>query len=251
MLTLLLLGVLLGPEAQAYYNSTTGRWLSRDPVGEREGLNLYGFGKNDLQSMVDTDGRAILLPGIIGGLVVANVYYWNQALKPLPDPNPPAEMFPRRDCAQNFIVHKCTIVIVLGHADFDRPHRFIFDKGFESCSGAGVTGCGSGGSNAKIPPAALIPGTPHHTDEILTSDPAYVEGVVNTRNGAITKAGQICKDPKKCCTEVRIYYFDAPKNDRFEDTVYQNKKPMIEIYDCKAGRITKTMNNHFLDDRSK
>ncbi len=30
-----------------YYDSTDGRWLSRDPIGERGGLNLYGFVNND------------------------------------------------------------------------------------------------------------------------------------------------------------------------------------------------------------
>lgn len=25
-----------------YYDATTGRWLSRDPIGENGGLNLYG-----------------------------------------------------------------------------------------------------------------------------------------------------------------------------------------------------------------
>lgn len=43
MLTLLLLGVSLGREAQAFYNPSTGRWLTRDPAGENGGKNLYGF----------------------------------------------------------------------------------------------------------------------------------------------------------------------------------------------------------------
>ncbi len=30
-----------------YYNPETGRWLSRDPIGERGGLNLYAFVKNN------------------------------------------------------------------------------------------------------------------------------------------------------------------------------------------------------------
>ena len=30
-----------------YYSPTTGRWLSRDPIGEAGGLNLYGFVGND------------------------------------------------------------------------------------------------------------------------------------------------------------------------------------------------------------
>jgi RHS repeat-associated protein len=30
-----------------YYNPSTGRWLSKDPIGERDGMNLYGMVRND------------------------------------------------------------------------------------------------------------------------------------------------------------------------------------------------------------
>lgn len=45
-----------------YYNPNTGRWPSRDPVGERGGLNLYGFignnaiGRNDFLGLRDVVG---------------------------------------------------------------------------------------------------------------------------------------------------------------------------------------------------
>ncbi|WP_082408233.1 RHS repeat domain-containing protein [Verrucomicrobium spinosum] len=43
-----LLGFLLvGQDLLAYYNPATGTWLSRDPIAERGGLNLYGFVAND------------------------------------------------------------------------------------------------------------------------------------------------------------------------------------------------------------
>ena len=29
-----------------FYSAATGRWLSRDPIQERGGRNLYGFVKN-------------------------------------------------------------------------------------------------------------------------------------------------------------------------------------------------------------
>src|ERR1017187_1814220 len=32
---------------QAYFDPTTGRWASRDPIQEDGGLNLYGFVGND------------------------------------------------------------------------------------------------------------------------------------------------------------------------------------------------------------
>ena len=40
-----------------YLNTSTGRWLSQDPAGERGGLNLYGFNYNDGIGHIDTDGR--------------------------------------------------------------------------------------------------------------------------------------------------------------------------------------------------
>jgi RHS repeat-associated protein len=36
-----------------YYNPSTGRWLSRDPIGENAGKNLYGFIFNNLVNCVD------------------------------------------------------------------------------------------------------------------------------------------------------------------------------------------------------
>jgi RHS repeat-associated protein len=42
-----------------YYNPSTGRWLSRDPVGEGGGRNLYGFAANNAVNMVDLWGLLI------------------------------------------------------------------------------------------------------------------------------------------------------------------------------------------------
>ncbi|MGJ8639320.1 MAG: RHS repeat-associated core domain-containing protein [Opitutaceae bacterium] len=36
-----------------YYDASTGRWLSKDPIGERGGLNLYGMVGNDLLNQWD------------------------------------------------------------------------------------------------------------------------------------------------------------------------------------------------------
>lgn len=43
--------------AQAFYNPSSGKWLSRDPMGERGGINLYGFVNNEPSSQFDRDGR--------------------------------------------------------------------------------------------------------------------------------------------------------------------------------------------------
>jgi len=40
-----------------YYDAVTGRWPSRDPIGERGGINLYGFVKNAAPSNIDRLGK--------------------------------------------------------------------------------------------------------------------------------------------------------------------------------------------------
>ena len=39
-----------------YYSPEMGRWVSRDPIGERGGINLYGMVGNDAVNMVDIVG---------------------------------------------------------------------------------------------------------------------------------------------------------------------------------------------------
>ena len=67
MLTLLLLCVSLAREAQAFYNPSTGRWLSRDPITDEQGLNIaeqiggpniYGFVGNNPLNQEDNLGLA-------------------------------------------------------------------------------------------------------------------------------------------------------------------------------------------------
>lgn len=63
LLMLALLGVMLVQTAQAFYNPSTGRWLSRDPIEEKGGRNIYCFVNNTTTLTFDTDGRQ-LFPGI-------------------------------------------------------------------------------------------------------------------------------------------------------------------------------------------
>ena len=43
-----------------YYDAVTGRWPSRDPIGERGGINLYGFVGNDGVNWADILGLEVL-----------------------------------------------------------------------------------------------------------------------------------------------------------------------------------------------
>ena len=42
--------------AHCFYNPSTGRWLSRDPIGEQGGLNLYAFVQNSPVDFFDCFG---------------------------------------------------------------------------------------------------------------------------------------------------------------------------------------------------
>lgn len=57
MLLLLLLALVVGiPRAHAFYNPTAGKWVNRDPIGERGGANLHGFVGNNPLAKIDRQG---------------------------------------------------------------------------------------------------------------------------------------------------------------------------------------------------
>jgi RHS repeat-associated protein len=55
-----------------YLDTMNGRWVSRDPIGEEGGLNLYGMGGNDGVNRVDRLGM-IAFPGIISDKLPASI----------------------------------------------------------------------------------------------------------------------------------------------------------------------------------
>ncbi len=59
---LLWIGLLLIPSAgQCFYNPNSGKWLSRDFIGEKGGLNEYGILNNQVVGRVDLLGRKLLI----------------------------------------------------------------------------------------------------------------------------------------------------------------------------------------------
>jgi len=47
-----------------YYDPLTGRWPSRDPIGEEGGVNLYGFVRNDGVGKIDVLGMVLYIPNL-------------------------------------------------------------------------------------------------------------------------------------------------------------------------------------------
>jgi len=67
-----------------YYDANTGRWLSRDPIGERGGMNLYRFINNAPIIWIDRLGLDLVYTGVPSG----GGSPW------VPHPNPPPLVFP-------------------------------------------------------------------------------------------------------------------------------------------------------------
>jgi len=67
-----------------YYSPEIGRWLSRDPIGERGGFNIVSMLLNNMTGLVDAVGRSPI--GVLG-----SGPGWGKRPPPieLPDPNPP------------------------------------------------------------------------------------------------------------------------------------------------------------------
>jgi RHS repeat-associated protein len=56
-----------------YYTASTGRWLSKDPLEEKGGLNLYGFVGNNPVDRLDKDGRVVLVDDAVVLAAVATL----------------------------------------------------------------------------------------------------------------------------------------------------------------------------------
>ena len=55
------------------YDADTGRWLSRDPIGEAGGINLYQYCYSDPINHIDPDGETPLVTGLIGAGIGAAI----------------------------------------------------------------------------------------------------------------------------------------------------------------------------------
>lgn len=60
------------PRAAAVYDPELGRWLSRDPIGEDGGTNLYGYVGNDPANMIDPFGLEAVITLSDGKQLIAD-----------------------------------------------------------------------------------------------------------------------------------------------------------------------------------
>lgn len=157
-----------------HYDPVTGRWPSRDPIGERGGVNLYGFVGNDGVNKWDVLGLA-----------------------------PPDEE-----------VQGCVIKIFAGHglddSAFDEDGNLIdpSDKDKSQlpcnatgpeCSGAAILGCNTANyCNVGNP----IPGV-NGQDKNISMDNLCKE-MKSALEAAREHARSLCNKSPACCTKIKI-----------------------------------------------
>lgn len=97
MAIIVLASQLVVESAMAFYSPSTGRFVSRDPIGEQGGLNQHAFVENRPTNAVDPDGRAVVGVGgwlnigddgvnKIGEEIERQVNAWRTQMNLPPDP---------------------------------------------------------------------------------------------------------------------------------------------------------------------
>jgi len=203
-LMVLLLGVFLGQQAQAFYNPSTGRWLSRDPIEEKGGRNLYGFVNNEPAGTVDVLGKAKfpLTPQIAEMVDGGKVYH-------------------------------CQAIIYLGHNRSATPH-IPTNIRITRCGYASVVSCFGG----TVPVERPIPGIEPRPDEFTLIN-AYQAAAMaeNDYNAGIIAAKGLCGDGC-CCRKVLVWINCSGIDVSFYNSALKQVCGKWAEIDCLTGRIT-------------
>jgi RHS repeat-associated protein len=181
-----------------FYNPSTGRWLSRDPIEERGGLNVYGFVGGDAIDFFDFFGLA--------------------------------SQSKNKNLTQTITVGKCEVVVLIGHGSQTNPHIFQGPADSPDCWAGGFIGCYSATSNGKLG-GNLIPGSPMWTDDIANNDPDYIQALKDIQQGAVEAARALCKKSACGCKTVKIIFMYAPSYDTLVDFA-KPSLPKNQSIDC-------------------
>jgi RHS repeat-associated protein len=188
------------------YRPDLGRWPSPDPIEERGGENVYGFGRNSAVTGVDVLGNSWYNP-----------YSW------IYDPekfvsHPPLDLLDEKTRTVN--VGKCQIVVLLGHAKKKRPWKWNMHQ----CSGGAAIMCwpndnsiGLDGVHDLWPTDLEKPDdefvlwgddlapNPENPYEAQFGRTILADAVFDAvRGNALKRAGELCRDG--CCKQVQIRF---------------------------------------------
>ena len=156
-----------------YYSPELGRWISRDPIEEEGGVNLYAMVGNN----------PIMYNDLLG--------LYSSYTKP--------------DGGDRITVEKCEIVIYDGHGDDKRLHEFIFPQEEDRkkiTSAAAFTGCYSQQNNSNIPEDHRIPFAPMNSGTILKGSAEKIQQRRDLHKGTMKLLKSFCAT--KCCELIKV-----------------------------------------------
>ena len=126
-----------------WYDTETGRWLSKDPIGLSGGLNLYAFCGNDIVNKKDPFGLRVYYDNGCGGHSTVfiedpfGIGYWKfdfgpgknglkvlhgpslLTLNPLPEQTKPSGMFFETSAADDFLALKAAFNLLNANLPYD------------------------------------------------------------------------------------------------------------------------------------
>ena len=202
-----------------YYDPVTGRWPSRDPIGEKGGVNLYCFVGNDGANWIDILGLA------------------------------------KRKCDYELVVgHGAEPPLTDGPVNEAIKGR-IFSP---MCGNRfGALSCYNGHINETIPQEHRLPNIPERrkgsgdpNDGKFRFSELIEEGIAAVRQ-AEAQAPRDCADPKTCCSSIRLRVICqsggdddvsawlAGRDGQFNDQRTKRGRALCNYdhtYSCKAGR---------------
>jgi RHS repeat-associated protein len=229
-----------------YLHPNLGRWLSRDPIAERGGLNLYAYVNNNSTDSVDPYGQIapillwlLFLSGSVRAGREIRIYKVEQSVEDL-----------RGSTSRDIFVGKCEIVIVYGHGSNRSPLRWHIAP--SRCNAAGAVTCWSDAnaerivqSNGRVPDTFWLPKPINpkakdvdleNTNPLAVWDPQkinlvmqrnldnapwqYFDGTAafnKMRNEAIQRAKANCK--MRCCKTIWIRFIRRTTKPEDDETI--------------------------------
>ncbi len=203
--------------ASAYYCPSTGRWLSRDPMGEPGFENLRAAG------MLPKVGQAIspasLPPGRwINRDPIAAKKEPNRYTFVANNPVGTVDLFGLATVSAG----KCEVIVAYGHGTDGSPHHFDFAG---PCSAGWFLGCYSSQTDGGLGRNG-IPGAVSISGEYdFATDPGRFDRDFNTSWAAAkAKAGNMCILCKCVCHSITVKAVFVPSNDSLNDLKVPGEK---------------------------
>ena len=141
-----------------YYNPDTARWVSRDPIGERGGINVFVFVLNHPSDLWDAKGT---VAGKFDPIAGRRGYY---------------RLIP---AVEEMVLNRCEIVILAGHTSL-MPGKMTVAEKDAGCAFGEMYGCFTGGGEAHVSDDVIvvipifetpgIPGAPGKPTDFIDDD---------------------------------------------------------------------------------